>query len=100
MRQFYWHEIRRRRKNRNRKARAGKNSFPPTPFLFARPSGLVSAAQSAAISRSFVQKRFELRSAIAIVNFWCGALGAAAPERSSVLGRHEGRVRFSEPRKI
>src|SRR3989344_9067471 len=32
-RQFYWHEIRRRRK-----ARAGKNSFPPTPFLFARPS--------------------------------------------------------------
>ena len=22
----------------NRKARAGKNSFPPTPFLFARPS--------------------------------------------------------------
>jgi len=28
----WWHEIRRR------KARAGKNSFPPTPFLFARPS--------------------------------------------------------------
>lgn len=24
-------------KKRNRKARAGKNSFPPTPFLFARP---------------------------------------------------------------
>jgi len=23
------------------KARAGKNSFPPTPFLFARPSGPV-----------------------------------------------------------
>jgi len=22
------------------KARAGKNSFPPTPFLFARPSGI------------------------------------------------------------
>src|SRR3990167_5046380 len=37
-RQFHWQEIRRRRKNRNRKARAGKNSFPPTPFLFARPS--------------------------------------------------------------
>ncbi|MBU1783506.1 hypothetical protein KKA77_02905, partial [Patescibacteria group bacterium] len=37
-RQFHWHEIRRRRKNRNRKARAGKNSFPPTQFLFARPS--------------------------------------------------------------
>jgi len=25
-------------KNLNRKARAGKNSFPLTPFLFARPS--------------------------------------------------------------
>ena len=25
-------------KNRKRKARAGKNSFPPTPFLFARTS--------------------------------------------------------------
>jgi len=24
------------------KARAGKNSFPPTPFLFARPSGNLS----------------------------------------------------------
>jgi len=30
---FAKYEIRRRRK-----ARAGKNSFPPTPFLFARPS--------------------------------------------------------------
>ena len=26
-------------KNWNRKARAGKNSFPPTPFLFARLIG-------------------------------------------------------------
>jgi hypothetical protein len=25
-------------KNWHRKARAGKNSFPPTPFLFARPT--------------------------------------------------------------
>jgi hypothetical protein len=31
------YEIRRRRK-----ARAGKNSFPPTPFLFARPSDWIS----------------------------------------------------------
>src|SRR3989344_606479 len=29
-------------KNWNRKARAGKNSFPPTPFLFARPSDWIS----------------------------------------------------------
>ncbi len=28
-------------KNWNRKARAGKNSFPPTPFLFARPSNWI-----------------------------------------------------------
>src|SRR3989344_8258068 len=26
--QFYWYEIRRRRKNRNRKARTGKNFYP------------------------------------------------------------------------
>jgi len=29
-------------KNWIRKARAGKNSFPPTPFLFARPSDWIS----------------------------------------------------------
>ncbi|MEI6650562.1 MAG: hypothetical protein WCL23_03975 [Candidatus Moraniibacteriota bacterium] len=29
-------------KNWNWKARAGKNSFPPTPFLFARPSDWIS----------------------------------------------------------
>ncbi len=45
------------------KARAGKNSFPPTPFLFARPSGkvFVPAARSAAIrirSPDFRQKKF------------------------------------------
>ena len=50
-RQFHWHEIRRRRK-----ARAGKNfypalakqvcgAFPPTPFLFARPSVRFGAPQ-------------------------------------------------------
>jgi len=48
------------------KARAGKNSFPPTPFLFARPSGkvFVSAARSAAIKfriPDFVQKKFGFR---------------------------------------
>jgi len=45
------------------KARAGKNSLPPTPFLFARPSGkvFVSAARSAAIkvrSPDFAQRKF------------------------------------------
>ena len=43
---------------------------PPTPFLFARPS-VQFGARSAAISRDFVQKRFELRSAIATnLNFF------------------------------
>ena len=41
------YEIRRRRKNRNRKARAGKNSFPTPPFLFARPSVRFSAPPKA-----------------------------------------------------
>jgi len=43
-----------------RKARAGKNSSPPTPFLFARPSVSVLRAKRAII-RSFAQKMFELR---------------------------------------
>jgi len=57
------YEIRRRRKNRNRKARAGKNSFPPTPFLFARPSvqflpreARQSVGVSFKIGSSFVQQ--------------------------------------------
>jgi len=75
------YEIRRRRKNRNRKARAGKNFLPagrqaPPPqllepedfseperpsFLFARPSVQFGAKHAI----SSVQKRFELRSVIA-----------------------------------
>jgi len=39
-------------KNWNRKARAGKNSFPPTPFLFARPSDWISKLRI----RVFVKK--------------------------------------------
>ncbi|PJE73661.1 MAG: hypothetical protein COV02_01470 [Candidatus Terrybacteria bacterium CG10_big_fil_rev_8_21_14_0_10_41_10] len=44
----WWHisqsEIRKiaAAKKEAKKARAGKNSFPPTPFLFARPSGNLS----------------------------------------------------------
>jgi len=37
------------------KARAGKNSFPPTPFLFARPSGKVLIKIR---SPDFRQKKF------------------------------------------
>src|SRR3989344_8441747 len=39
-------------KNWNRKARACKNSFPPTPFLFARPSDWISELRI----RIFVKK--------------------------------------------
>ena len=77
-RQFHWHEIRRRRKNRNRKARAGKNSLPAgrqappqllepedfseperPSFLFARPSVQFGARSTPSVpfkkGSSFVQ---------------------------------------------
>src|SRR3989338_6470496 len=43
----------------------GQKFLPPNPLPFCPPERSVSAARSAAISRSFVQNRFELRSAIA-----------------------------------
>ena len=39
--------------------------LPPNPLPFCPPERSVSAALRAAINRSFVQKRFELRSVIA-----------------------------------
>jgi len=41
------------------KARAGKNSFPPTPFLFARPSLKVS--QNSAFGFSLKKVRISFR---------------------------------------
>jgi hypothetical protein len=35
-------------KKETEKARAGKNSFPPTPFLFARPSVILAKLLPAA----------------------------------------------------
>ena len=43
----------------------GQKFLPPNPLPFCPPERSVSAARSAAISRDFVQKRFELRSVIA-----------------------------------
>ena len=43
----------------------GQKFLPPNPLPFCPPERSVSAARSAAINRSFVQKRFELRSVIA-----------------------------------
>jgi hypothetical protein len=51
------------------KARAGKNSFPPTPFLFARPSEFfskVSVGIFAEKSSDFVQKSHPIRSTVPI----------------------------------
>ena len=67
---IYWRRISQReiRNSAAAEARAGREFISPTPpFLPAPPerSVLVSAAQSAAIIRDFVQKRFERRSVIA-----------------------------------
>src|SRR3972149_6038716 len=43
----------------------GQKFLPPNPLPFCPPERSVFAARSAAISRSFVQKRFERRSVIA-----------------------------------
>ncbi|OGZ26405.1 MAG: hypothetical protein A3I85_01825 [Candidatus Nealsonbacteria bacterium RIFCSPLOWO2_02_FULL_38_63] len=43
----------------------GQKFLPPNPLPFCPPERSVSAARSAAISRRFVQKRFELRPVIA-----------------------------------
>jgi len=48
-----------------KRGRAKIHSPQPPFFLPARASAFVLAARSAAISRSFVQKRFERRSVIA-----------------------------------
>jgi len=52
-----------------KRGRAKIPSPHPPSFLPARASGFVSAARSAAISRDFVQKRFERRSVIATYSY-------------------------------
>jgi len=53
---------------RRAKSEGGQKFLSPNPlhFPFCPPERSVSAARSAAISQDFVQKRFALRSAIAI----------------------------------
>ena len=56
------------------KARAGKNSFPPTPFLFARPS---ENYQNSASGFSRKKVRISFRTDSQLVKFWFPAsLGA------------------------
>jgi len=61
----------------------GQKFLPPNPLPFCPPERSVSVARSAAISQSFVQNRFELRSVIATKKplrprserFFCRAAG-------------------------
>ena len=92
-RQFHWHEIRRRRK-----ARAGKNSFPPTPSLFARPSvqfGARLPAEASAQARSAPSVPFKKGSdfvkqthQIGLRNFLCGETRVRSPRRMARLARN------------
>ena len=75
----------------------GQKFLPPNPLPFCPPERSVfCSAFGGAISRSFVQKRFELRSVIAtnlnIANF-AGSLFARSPRRS--LSRTAMRERVS-----
>ena len=62
----------------------GQKFLPPDPLPFCPPERSVSAAQSAAISRSFVQKRFELRSVNATIQdflkIWKRLCARSAPQ--------------------
>ena len=69
------------------KARAGKNSFPPTPFLFARPSLIRQLAdQNSAFGFSLKKVRisFSVRSQIVCCEFVASALRASAGRLYSI----------------
>ena len=71
-------------KNWNRKARAGKNSFPPTPFLFARPSVKVFQNSAFGFSLKKVRISFSARSQIVCCEFVASALRASAGRLYSI----------------
>jgi len=66
------------------KARAGKNSFPPTPFLFARPSLKVFQNSAFGFSRKKVRILFSVRSQIVCCEFIASALRASAGRLYSI----------------
>ena len=95
-------------------ARAGKNSFPPTPFLFARPSDWISEFSIWIFfekSSNFIQKRPPIYTFCEIVR---GCLGASRldmvfprenpsvfeGERERPLGNAEVPVRSTEKTKF
>ena len=66
------------------KARAGKNSFPPTPFLFARPSANLFQNSASGFSRKKVRISFRERSQIVCCEFVASALRASAGRLYSI----------------
>jgi hypothetical protein len=66
------------------KARAGKNSFPPTPFLFARPSLKVFQNSAFGFSLKKVRISFSVRSQIVCSAFVASALRASAGRLYSI----------------
>ena len=87
------------------KARAGKNSFPPTPFLFARPSLKVFQNSAFGFSLKKVRISFSVRSQIVCCEFVASALRASAGRLYSIcqdfLGSIatfcESKTRFTPP---
>jgi len=65
-------------------AMAGKNSFPPTPFLFARPSVKVFQNSAFGFSLKKVRISFSVRSQIVCCEFIASALRASAGRLYSI----------------
>ena len=82
------------------KARAGKNSFPPTPFLFARPSAKVFQNSASGFSRKKVRISFRVWSQIVCSAFVASALRASAGRLYSICQDFFGSIAtFCESKK-
>ena len=82
------------------KARAGKNSFPPTPFLFARPSGNLFQNSAFGFSLKKVRISFRVRSQIVCSAFVASALRASAGRLYSICQDFFGSIAtFCESKK-
>ena len=66
------------------KTRAGKNSFPPAPFLFARPSANLFQNSAFGFSLKKVRISFRVRSQIVCCEFVASALRASAGRLYSI----------------
>ena len=82
------------------KARAGKNSFPPTPFLFARPSLKVFQNSAFGFSLKKVRISFSVRSQIVCCEFIASALRASAGRFVSIFHGFLGITETSLSRKM